>query len=80
MPPILIALLTAIVPVLVNEAEKLFDQPKQGVIKHAWVKGAVEDLVSGLIKRSPPEFAPALEDIASLLEHLIESKLQEIDP
>ncbi len=80
MPPILVTLLTALVPVLVHEAEKLFSAPKQGTVKHAWVKGAVDDLVAGLIKRSPVEFQPAIEEIAQLMEDLIEQKLDEIDP
>lgn len=80
MPQVLLALLTAFVPVLVGEAEKLFDAPKSGSVKHGWVIAAVDDLVAGLIRRSPPTFQVSIHGIAGLLEELIEKKLDEIDP
>lgn len=80
MPPVLLALLTGLVPILVGEAEKLFDAPKQGSVKHGWVTAAVDDLVAGLIRRSPPEFQVSIHGIAGLIEELIEKKLDEIDP
>ena len=80
MPAVLLALLTAFVPVLVKEAETLFDAPKQGSVKHGWVTAAIDDLVAGLIRRSPPEFQVSIHGLAGLMEELIEKKLDEIDP
>ncbi len=80
MPSLLLALLTGLVPILVHEAEKLFDTPKAGSVKHGWVTAAVDDLINGLIRRSPPEFQVSIHAVAGLVEELIEKKLDEIDP
>lgn len=80
--PVVIALLSALVPVLVELAEKQFAQPKMGDQKDSWVTGLVHELL-GVVsaKVTIPDWAAQMEPgIEKLLCDTIEAAVAKIDP
>ncbi len=77
MPPILVALISALIPFLVNEAEKLISRgsPQAGAVKHQWVVDAVNTFISALDAKIPDWAKPDEEALAKLIEDAIEAAL-----
>jgi hypothetical protein len=78
MPPaILAALITAIVPVLVQEAEKLFGSDN-GDKKRQWVVDAVHSLLTLIEKKVPSWAGMLLEGTEPLIDEAIDFSLSKL--
>jgi hypothetical protein len=81
MLPILIPIISAIVPLLVRKAEDEFKAPKTGAEKHAWVQGAVHDVVDILqAKLGDPSWLDKIEvPLEKIVSDAIEAALDAME-
>lgn len=86
MPAFLIALLSAVIPLLVNEAERIIGKGAPDSVttpadlaKHQWVTEAVHEFIAALEKRTPDWVKPEIDAIGALIDDLIEKELAKLD-
>lgn len=86
MPPFLLTLLTALVPLLVHEAERIIGKgapdsasnTPAGLQKHAWVTDAVNDFIGVLETKVPDWVKPEIEAFKPVLDDLIEQAVAKL--
>lgn len=78
MSPFLLALITTLVPFLIQEAEKLFSRgnAKAGAQKHAWVTQFITDELEPLLAKKLPDYLkPDAHALAQAIDDAIEAAL-----
>jgi len=68
---IILALISAVVPALVQEAESLFSSSGNGAQKRQWVLDGVHDLLQPLEKKVPSWAGTVIADLEPLIDQAI---------
>lgn len=77
MPAIVISLVSALVPLLVQEAERLL-APSQSQDKRQWVHDAVSEALGLLQSRIPDWLKPEESQLVALIDDAIDKALDKI--
>jgi hypothetical protein len=74
--PILIPILTALIPALIKEGESLLGSPPPS--DHVWISELVDEIVSDLEAHLPAWIRPAAPELETFLSELIEKEIAKL--